>query len=233
MGRTQQLYELQMADLEIDEKTEELARVEERLQEPEWLIEARERLGAQREKDQALRKRQRELEYTSEDLREKIAELDDKLYSGRVRNPKELSGFQQEADALKKQRSKVEDGLLELMLELEEVERECGTELAELDQLEQRWRGEHEQLEAERQRLKQDLARSEARRATLMERIPQSDYRLYTTLRKERAGKAVAKVERSMCAGCRISMSTVEIHRARTSPEPIRCGSCGRILYVT
>ena len=233
MGRTQQLYELQMADLEIDEKTEELARVESQLQEPEWLLEARERLGATREKLVSLRKRQRELEYSSDDLRLKIAEFEKKLYGGSVRNPKELSSLQQEADVLKKKRSEVEDSLLGLMLELEELEQESGAEISELDQLESRWRGEHEQLDAERERLSQALAKLGERRAILVERIPESDYRLYAALRKERAGKAISRVERSMCTGCRITMSSREIQRARTSPEPVRCGSCGRVLYVT
>ena len=232
VSRSQQLYELQLVDLEIDSKTENLARLEERLQTPHWLTEAQERVELLKSKVGDLERRQRDLEWTSDDLRAKVAELEEKLYGGRVRNPKELSGLQQEADAFKLKRSETEDALLELMLQLEALQEEIATASGERDRLDSQWRTEHQQLKTEHEKLTSELAALTARRDSLASRVPESDYRLYAGLKQERGGRAVVKVERNMCSGCRISMSSVEIQRARTSNEPIRCGSCGRVLYV-
>ncbi|MEE8413272.1 MAG: C4-type zinc ribbon domain-containing protein, partial [Dehalococcoidales bacterium] len=53
---------------------------------------------------------------------------------------------------------------------------------------------------------------------------------IYRGLKKQR-GTAVARVEQGMCSGCRISLSVSEFQRARTG-SLVRCGSCGRILFV-
>ena len=55
---------------------------------------------------------------------------------------------------------------------------------------------------------------------------------MYESLLKTRDGSAVAKVERGMCQGCRLTLPTLELQRARSSEGIARCGSCGRILYV-
>ncbi|MFC2014279.1 C4-type zinc ribbon domain-containing protein, partial [Chloroflexota bacterium] len=52
----------------------------------------------------------------------------------------------------------------------------------------------------------------------------------YGELRKQK-GIAVAKVEQGTCRGCRISLSTAELQKAR-SGSILRCGSCRRILFL-
>ena len=40
------------------------------------------------------------------------------------------------------------------------------------------------------------------------------------------------KVERGMCQGCRLALSTMELQRARSARGVVQCSSCRRILYV-
>ena len=48
---------------------------------------------------------------------------------------------------------------------------------------------------------------------------------------KKQKGTAVAKVEQGVCCGCRISLPSTELQRAR-SDSLVRCSSCGRILFL-
>jgi predicted nucleic acid-binding Zn-ribbon protein len=56
----------------------------------------------------------------------------------------------------------------------------------------------------------------------------------YDRLRRRRRGVAVVRVERGTCLGCRLTVPTVVLQRARsgTNPNPVQCPSCERMLYV-
>jgi hypothetical protein len=55
---------------------------------------------------------------------------------------------------------------------------------------------------------------------------------MYESLRKTKGGRAVARVERNLCAGCRLSLPTGDVQKARASLGTVLCSSCGRILYA-
>jgi predicted nucleic acid-binding Zn-ribbon protein len=52
-------------------------------------------------------------------------------------------------------------------------------------------------------------------------------------LLERRQGRAVAKVERGMCGGCRISLPMTVLQKARSGLDVVQCVSCERILYVS
>ena len=53
----------------------------------------------------------------------------------------------------------------------------------------------------------------------------------YDELRRIRRGVAVARIDRNMCLGCRTTLSTSEVQKARQG-QVAYCSSCGRILYA-
>ncbi|MBI2865659.1 MAG: hypothetical protein HYX94_14015 [Chloroflexi bacterium] len=230
--RAQKLFELQQLDSEIDSQSETLARVESQLGETEELTDARDTVLGETERRRRLESDLRSLEWETEDLGSKIAPLEEKLYSGRVKNPKELTGLQHEVEGLKDRRRKAEDQQLELMAELDDSLPGLERMQADLARVEAAWREDQQRLQGEQTRLKADIQAAEERKRALVRLIPQADLDLYAELRETRRGRAVARVERGMCQGCRISLSMNEIQRVRVSVAPARCSSCGRILVV-
>ncbi|TET39986.1 MAG: hypothetical protein E3J65_02445 [Dehalococcoidia bacterium] len=233
MIKGRQLYELQEVDLEIEAKGEALARVESRLGEREALDEARAALSRERERLAELEKTQRLGEGEMEDLRAKTALLEGKLYSGSVRNPKELTSLQEQVEHLKKRRRGQEDHLLDIMTEVEAVQHSVNSKSRELERMEENWRQEQNSLSREQAELRAALATVEQRRKELIVRIDSVSLELYQMLRVKRQGRAVAKVERGMCQGCRIVLPMTELQRARMGEEIVQCSSCERILYVS
>ncbi|MGD9148021.1 MAG: hypothetical protein PVI80_20820, partial [Anaerolineae bacterium] len=96
MSVVRQLYRLQLVDSEWAERSQRLARVEEGLGESHELIQARQAVTETEDRLGGLRQQMRALELDIATVNSKLKQNQDRLYSGRVRNPKELSNLQEE-----------------------------------------------------------------------------------------------------------------------------------------
>lgn len=233
MSKGRQLYELQEVDQDIDARREKLSDIESRLGENSTLQEARARLDRQKQRFDELKGSQREGEWVVEDLRGKVAVLEKRLYGGSVKNPKELSGLQEQTEHLKTKSRQEEERVLDIMAELESTEADLSAMVQEVQHLDKQWQDEQARLARERDELASLLADLEQRRKELSSRIDASSLRLYEELRAKKRGRAVARVEQGMCQGCRIVLPTRELQRARSGQELVQCSSCERILYVS
>jgi predicted nucleic acid-binding Zn-ribbon protein len=54
---------------------------------------------------------------------------------------------------------------------------------------------------------------------------------MYEQLRKLKRGVAVATVADNSCAACGSTLSSAQLHAAKSPNQLTRCESCGRILY--
>jgi len=230
MAIVQLLYQLQVAELGIEENRRRLAEVEARLEDDSEL---RDRRRLLEEKEAALRRwrgKQRDLELELRGLEGKIKSLEERLYGGRVRNPKELASLQEEEGYLHKKRGEVEDALLEAMLAVEEGEREVASLREEVRRLEVKWEEEQVSLKAERERLMSLLASLEKERASLRESLDARALSLYEELREKKGGRAVAALEGDTCQVCGVALPTSRAQRIRQEGILDFCPSCGRIL---
>jgi predicted nucleic acid-binding Zn-ribbon protein len=174
----------------------------------------------------------REREWEAARFDEKLKDLNARLYSGKTRPAKELATMQKEAEYLLQGKRKEEDAVLEDMARLEEQQTELAGLKQRLAAEEAAWREEQTRLGEQRQAIQADLARlAEAREELVRAAVP-ADLPVYESLRRQRAGRAVARVEKSLCGGCRVFMALQQVQRARNNPGLTFCSSCGRIVYV-
>ena len=158
MSALRQLYQLQIVDSEHDDMSRQLAMVNEGLGESEEVRRAAEAVAETETSLADLRTQMRALELEVGGVNAKLKQNQDRLYSGRVRNPKELSNLQEEAAALRRRLSELEVRELELMIEIEEAEAELSERQARHQQIEQSWRDEQARLRAEKEELELRLA---------------------------------------------------------------------------
>jgi len=226
------LYALQETDSALDQARAALERAEARLADTSEVDEARatlqEREAAWRQAELA----ERAVELELEALREKIEPLETKLYGGSVRNPKELADLQADVESLKRRQSGIEDRALEAMAATEEAQAALNEARAALQEVEAARAAENRQLAEERERLLAEIAELEARRQRQSAGIDAQLLRLYEGLRASRQGRAVVRVERGLCQGCRISLPSNVLSRARSGTGLVQCTSCERILYA-
>lgn len=231
MSAVSRLYRLQLVDGDWDEKSERLAQVKEMLGESEDLVRAREAVA---ETEQWLAGRRRELrvlELEIATVSDKLKKNQDRLYGGKVRNPKELTGLQEEAGALRRRRSDLEDDQLELMIAIDEQEAELAERQARLRQIEDSWREEQSDLLAEKDRLEQQLAELDQDRRQMRERIPAADLQLYDDLCRRQGGRAVALLKRGICQACGVDVPTSLARTVERGEGMNFCPICNRLLY--
>jgi predicted nucleic acid-binding Zn-ribbon protein len=226
------LYQLQQVDSRLDELRARLAEVEASLTESPALRQARAEVAERERQLRDLQRRQRDLETAIEDLGAKIRELDDKLYSGKVTNPKELDGYYQEQLQLKARQRQLEDQMLEVMLALETAAAELAEARQRLAEVEAQWGEDQDRLQAEREDILRQVEALSAERARVAARADRLDLAVYEQLRQTRSGRAVAVVERGACSGCRVVLPVTDFQKVKSGQGLVRCGTCGRILVI-
>jgi predicted nucleic acid-binding Zn-ribbon protein len=230
MSVASQLYRLQEMDIELESNERAVGQVTHQLGDREIVIEAENKLDSERRRLEGLIKQQRSTEWEIDDITIKLKDVEERLYSGRIRNPKELTDLQHEADGLKARRVLMEDKALEVMEQVELTTRKVSDMDTELGRLDSEWQVQQKHLSADLARLQTLIADLKQQRQLLVAGIDPQTVAIYQELRKKR-GAAVAKVEQGLCCGCRIMLPVSDFQRVRTG-DLVRCGSCGRILFL-
>jgi len=230
MNVVRQLNRLQEVDLELESDERTLSQIVRQIGESEAITRARAELASMRQQLEELKRQQHAKEWEIEDLTNKIAPAEEKLYSGRITNPKELANLQHEVEAFKVQRSQIENKALEIMEQVEQVEASIATANSELGKLEAEWQDQQRQLSRDMEQVKATLADLRHKQQLLSAGIEPQTVELYHQLRKQK-GTGVARVEQGVCSGCRISLSTAKLQQVR-SGSLVQCSNCGRIMYL-
>jgi uncharacterized protein len=224
------LFALQEIDLRHDTRRALIADIESRLVETEEVLAAREAVSDAEAALEDLKRRQRDLDGRLEDLDARIQPIEKKLYDGSVRNARELTDLQKEVDSFKARRRVLDDEGLSLLESVEAATTAFSAAQAALRQAEADWRADQATLIDDKSRAEQENARLEADRDARIQDMESSVLGLYENLRKTKQGRAVARLERGLCQGCRVGLPTQLSQRVRSGHEIIQCPRCERIL---
>lgn len=231
MNQPFKLYRLQQIDSQLYKAYARLSEIEKTLDDNSKLIQAQTRLENASDKFELTRKALQEAEHNVKMQQVKIEQSESTLYSGKVRNPKELQDLQNEAAALKRYKGVLEDRQLDAMIKLEDAEEKLSSSQINLDQVLAEITKRNSNLIGEQQSLQQDVERLEDERKAAVTSIDKNTVNLYSNLRKTRKGVAVAKVSDKNCTACGSTLSAALKQAARSANEINFCDTCGRILY--
>jgi uncharacterized protein len=226
------LYAFQEIDLELNGCRAELAEIDSQLGETEELAEAKTKVKAKQKLLEAAETTFREREAEADDLKAKIEPVEQKLYKGSDLTAKELGDLQMDLESLRRRRSELEDNALEAMDAVETAQRDVADAESELKEVEKQFGAEQSELVSRQVELRERVAELEAERAEEVVEIDEEMLTLYEELAALKGGRAIAKVEGGACGGCRISLPTNVLQRARSGGAQVRCSSCERILFV-
>jgi len=232
LASARQVYELQELDQALDALQAQLKTLDARRGDRSTLDAASKALEEQRTRLRDLQLKQRAQDGELASLQSRLHEIEGQLYGGSVTNPRDLEGLQREQGTLKERIAKMEEALLALMQSLEEAQAALTKAEAAAPGLEVSWRDEQQKVVQEAERLRGHMRSLVVKRAALAQALAPQEVSLYARLRATRGGAAVAVVERAVCGGCRVSLPTHMVQRARLGREMVFCPSCGRILLV-
>jgi len=230
MSIARELYQLQEIDLELEADEQALSQIASQMGESQAVVRVRKKLASDNHRLEELKHQQISLEWDIDDLTTRITTAEEKLYGGRVGNPKELASLQHEVDSFKSKRTQLEDKVLEIMEQIEQAESSIASTTKELEALEADWQTQQQQLSSEMERLRLNVSDLNRKRKALSASIDPQAIVLYDELKKQK-GTAVARVEQGICQGCHISLSAAQLQQVRTG-NLVQCSQCSRILFL-
>ncbi len=173
-----------------------------------------------------------QIEHEVESLLSKIKQSETSLYGGKIQNPKELQDLHNEVIALKKYLNSLEDRQLEVMMNLEEMEKDYNNALGELEKTKSQYEEKQKTLREQKQKLIAMIERQEQERLTISAGIPPEHLEIYQQIRTQKNGVAVVRISDNSCSACGSTLSSSALQAVRFSNQITRCHSCGRILYA-
>jgi uncharacterized protein len=231
----ERLLQLQREDSSLDRSRRRLEQLPEkaRLDKLEQQLEelSSDAAVAARNRDDVARVQDR-LEGEISALEQKLQREQQRMYSGQVSNPKELSSLQAEVEMLTRRRSGLEDELLESMVARDAAVSTLQALSSEHDEL----AASVSELGSEVARLsgeiESDVATHQEARDELRSGLADDLIALYEKIRSAKGGIGAAALERDTCQGCHTKLPAREIERLRAESGLQRCDNCRRILVV-
>jgi uncharacterized protein len=230
MNQITLLVELQRLDTTLDENAAARAQLESKLADTVALDSAR---GTYEEADRSaatLKAQLRSLELETSSLSDKLKQVSERLYSGRITNAKELAGLNQDEKMLARRKSELEDQSLVLMEKIETAEKISATNQSALKKITGDTRTRNAKEHAALAALDESDADLTLRRDAKRRNLPPETLRIYDDLRKTKKGRAVVGMKHDACAACGTQVPSGFIARVKAGTEPVFCTSCGRIL---
>lgn len=172
------------------------------------------------------------------DLERQIAE--NKTYLERAdrnlkhsQNQKEYETAMRETDALQKQITAFETQIVEILEEVEGVEKELEERSEEINTLDGKRDEALKQFDGEIAKHKTEFDKEAKHRATAFATLPPRLASVYDRLsQRSRDGIAVAEVVSGSCSACYVLLRPQVQVNVKKGDEIITCENCTRILYV-
>jgi predicted nucleic acid-binding Zn-ribbon protein len=159
----------------------------------------------------------------------KISKYREQMLS--VKTNEEYKALQHEIEHAQKGIRKVEDDILNLMMEAETLQSEIKAAEVVLKEDQQRVAHERKQLEEENRRDLSALEEYIKERKEIEKGVSDDLIPHYERVRKHRGGVAVAAARDYVCEVCKVRIRPQVFQEIRKNDKIIACDACQRILY--
>ena len=232
MDDLSRLNDLQGVDLHLQSSREELAEVKRRLSDEGDLPKIRSQLERIETVLEDRSAKGRSAEREMERLSGVVSGLERRLYDGSVTNQREFDALRDQRDHASAERGQAEEGLLELMVEMDDLQGARDRHLVAIERMTRLRADEVSNLEVREYELSLGIADLEEVREHSAADLPAGLLARYEALRKSRGGRAVASLDGRVCGVCRVELPTGDLARARAGQELVQCNSCRRIIFT-
>jgi hypothetical protein len=226
------LYRLQLVDSRMDAIRTRLDEIRRILENDDELRQIKELVAETEALHKSALKILKQAEAEVDKQRVKIEQTESSLYSGTVKNPKELQDLQNESASLKRYLETLEERQLEAMLEEEEADAANQAASNGLEKVQARLAEQNATLATEQVELKKELERLDAERQAALDPLDARLLTAYEDLRQQRRGVAVAEVSDGACAACGATLTPSQNQSARSAAQIYNCPTCGRFLFA-
>ena len=162
----------------------------------------------------------------------KNQQVEANLYSGKVKNPKELQEIQSEISSLKRHYISLENSQLQIMMSIETDQKFYDLICKKYDAVEQEFLSKNKVLIEEKDTLLKEIDRLDAEKKAAENSISTQDMSYYNKLREQRGGVAVTTISEGACNSCGATLTPAQQQAVKSPEQTYCCPSCGRMLYA-
>jgi uncharacterized protein len=177
----------------------------------------------------ANQKERRDMEGEIQLIRQKISKHKDQLYL--VKTNEQYRAMLKEIEGEESKIRGIEDGILEKMIESEELQAQVNEAAGRLDAEKSRVAAEKEHLEAAAKASTENRDQSVQERQELAGKLSEGILVHYERVRRGRGGLALAEVRKGKCLGCNVMLRPQLYYDVRAGEGLYECENCARILY--
>jgi predicted nucleic acid-binding Zn-ribbon protein len=177
----------------------------------------------------ALKKERRALEQSVQDIESKADKSQIKLNS--IKSNKEYTAVLKEIDDLEKEKNKKEDQILQIMEDVEEMNRECETIKDEQEDHKKEFEAEKKDIEGEMLVLDSEADELKKQRSEYCSDVDQELLKTYDFLRKNRGGIAIGAVISGICQSCHMEIPPQKFNELIKCDTMMSCPHCRRFMY--
>ncbi len=226
------LLELQKIDIDIDEEEKKKSNLPLMIEGiTKKILVLKDSLKNKNENYKNLQVKLKRIELDLTEKSNRIEKHQEDLYGGKISDIKELKQIQKVIANYKEEKDSIEEDVLDLMEEMEDLDKSIGHLDADLKVNEEEFKKRKEEMDLSRLVIEKNMNSLNIKREETLNKI--TDNRLlkeYEHLRKEKGGKAIMKVNDSICPGCYLDLPSDAIYQLKKNRKIIICPNCSRIL---
>jgi hypothetical protein len=195
-----------------------------------------EELDANEKKFQEKRDRLNLLKKDGHKIDQEIQELEEKIERSNIKlslikSNKEYKAALKEIDDLKRTQFQTEDKAIQVMEEIEELEKICSENKEKESEIRKAFERDKEEIERELEALDEELKILDAKRDTFAHAIDQDLLRKYLYLKDHKEGQAISPVVGGVCQICHMNIPPQTFNELIRGDSLMTCTNCNRIIY--
>lgn len=184
------------------------------------------------EEQKEIEKNARKYNMKEKDLEEKIKSVKEKLYGGKVSNPKELSSLERQLSDLISEKQKTVEDYIENSLYLEDLQEKLDILKKELQENQEYYSSLQSEFQSLKDKCNEKLNNIAAEYNETKTGIDNKLLKEYNRLYGRLGGSVIAKLNKDgRCSGCHVTVPSILQEEALKSSSLVKCESCGRILF--
>ena len=231
MNQSAGLHRLQALDIKISQNNSQIAHINSLLSDETETNRNQQELDGEKNTLHQLEQALKESSYITSTLRIRTEQCESSLYSGNIKNPKELQDLQSEIKSLKNQIVVEEEKELDLMLRVENQQSIVNESNTRFNTAKSLKHGKSDKLLQELSIIQKENEKIHVERDAAVKSLQPKDLEIYDRIRQHKGGIAVVDVIDNTCSSCGAEISQAEWQKARINPEFVFCQGCGRIIY--
>ena len=178
---------------------------------------------------EALKKSRREIDQETQDLDGKIEKSNIRLSN--IKSNKEYKAVLKEIDDLKKAKFQTEDKSLQVMEEIEVLEKRCQDNEKEVAERRKKFRKDKKEVQIELKALDEELQLLEKKRVLFSQTVEQDLLDKYLFLKERKQGQAISPVSEAVCQVCHMRIPPQRYNELIKGSSLLTCTNCSRIIY--